>query len=286
MGGLGNQLFQYAAGKSLSIFHDTELKLDLGWFDRYNERLYELNNFNIDASIASPHEANRYTGMYKSKINRIFWRIKQKLFYLSIYNELQFHFDENFFNTPKNVYIQGYWQSQKYFADIDNLIRDNFLFITPQTGQNIEVAKLITSLNSVSLHVRRGDYISSPGIKNLYESLDMSYYSQCIDEMTAKIKNPHFFIFSDDPDWVQENFKIKYKHTIIKHNEHNMSFEDLRLMALCKHHIIANSTFSWWGAWLSRNSGKIVCAPRQWFGIERQVARDMRDLIPSTWIVN
>jgi hypothetical protein len=139
---------------------------------------------------------------------------------------------------------------------------------------------MISSTNSVSIHFRRGDYLTNPSVMDL-GICELEYYYKCVDNLAKIVPDPHFFILSDDPEWVTNNIKINYPKTIICINLNNNDSEDLRLMSLCKHNIIANSSFSWWGAWLNSNPDKLVFAPKKWFN---KTDRTAEKLIPDTWI--
>ena len=147
-------------------------------------------------------------------------------------------------------------------------------------GKDKEIGGNISSCESVSLHIRRGDFVSNARTSTIHGTCNLNYYYRCVEEITKNVKNPHFFIFTDDTGWVSKNVKLSYPATVIDHNGRKKSYEDLMLMSLCSHNIIANSSFSWWGAWLNRNPNKMVFAPLRWF------AKDdisTRDLIPEKW---
>jgi hypothetical protein len=151
--------------------------------------------------------------------------------------------------------MQGYWQDERYFKDIENVIRDSFVITTPHDSENHRWAQTISESNSVCLHARR---------KNYKFALPTEYYYRAVEYVARKISNPHFYCFSDDPEWLAKNFSIDYPYTAIHHNGQDRNYEDLWLMTKCRHYIIANSTFSWWGAWLNPSSDKIVIAPANW----------------------
>jgi hypothetical protein len=190
-----------------------------------------------------------------------------------------FQFDPTVFKLPKNVYLKGYWQTEKYFADIRNILLQDFSLkreINPNCQQFIQK---ITNCNSVSLHIRRGDYAENQNLNRIHGLCSLDYYQTSVNYLKKQIKEPHFFLFSDDPEWVKENLAIEDQTTIVSGNNF-ADYEDLFLMSLCQHNIIANSSFSWWAAWLNRNSDKIVCTPKQWFAVK---SRNTQDLIPSNW---
>ena len=284
IGGLGNQMFQYALGRRMAYVLGVKLKLDIFGFANYKLRTYGLSPFNIQENFASPEEVTalkvRKRGIAERVIRRVL-RKPPKLAPTYIREKKLFHFDPDILDLPNDVYLDGSWQSEKYFTDIEAIIRQEFTVKTPQAGINKELAKQITSCESVSLHIRRGDYVSNPHTNQILGICDLDYYLRCVDCLTQTVEHPHFFIFSDEQEWVHNNLKLSYPITIVDHNKAGKDYEDLRLMSQCKHHIIANSTFSWWGAWLSQNPEKIVFAPKRWL---KSDAYDPKDLIPDKWI--
>ncbi|MDP2842304.1 MAG: alpha-1,2-fucosyltransferase, partial [Acetobacterium sp.] len=194
--------------------------------------------------------------------------------------EKQYHFDPEILTMSDSVYLDGYWQSEKYFSNIADIIRNEFAVTLPQTDKNMELAQQIISCESVSLHVRRGDYVTDEKTNTIHGTCDLDYYKRCIERLTHKIHHPCFFIFSDDPEWAEQNLKITHPATFVCHNGPEKNYEDLRLMSQCRHHIIANSSFSWWGAWLGQYPDKLVLSPQKWFN-EKNF--NTKDLTPSTW---
>lgn len=283
-GGLGNQMFQYAAGKALALSHNTDLKLDLSWFDISAKtdtiRTFDLECFNLpDNIIASDEELKKIKkGILTSRIPKSI-----KSFYYSfqknIILEKYFHYDPTFFDSPSNAYISGYWQSIQYFESFSEHIRKDFRFKTPMEGENQKISESIRATSSVSLHIRRGDYITHAYTNQFHGTTSLDYYNNALEYIKKKIDNPHIFIFSDDMDWVKRNFNLSLPTTYIDHN--NIAFEDIRLMSLCKHNIIANSTFSWWGAWLNENPEPIIIAPKKWFN---DSTLNTKDVIPYSWL--
>jgi hypothetical protein len=178
--------------------------------------------------------------------------------------------------------LTGYWQSEKYFIDDEYLIREDFKILKPLAGKNLEIAEEIKHTESVSIHLRGRDFINKKEINKLHFTCDNSYYERSFSIIIGRIKDPNFFIFSDDAEWAKYFLKIDYPCTFVDGNSWNKaSFEDMRLMSLCKHNIIANSTFSWWAAWLNRNPAKIVIAPQKWFN---DTSHNTKDLIPGGWL--
>lgn len=284
IGGLGNQMFQYALGRHLAEKHHALLKLDISGFETYTLHKYALGTFNIQESFASPQEIKSLTRLKAGILKKIIRRIAggpPLLAASHVIEQRRFHFSPDILELPDNIYLEGSWQSEKYFSAIADVIRREFTVKSHQTGKDKELAEQITAHESVSLHIRRADYISNPHTQQIHGVCDMAYYSQCIEQLSQKVNAPHFFIFSDDPEWACANMKLHYQYTIVDHNKADKNYEDLRLMSLCKYHIIANSTFSWWGAWLSPYGQKIVFAPQRWLKSE---AYEVDDLIPAQWI--
>lgn len=262
IGGLGNQLFQYAMARRISIINNEPIKLNIFPFQQYKLHNYSLKHFNIVENYATIEE-----------INALFAAGR-------VVREPYFHFDPQILNAPGDIYLDGYWQTEKYFKDIEETIRTEFLIKTPAELINLTTANNIMDSNSISLHIRRVDYVTNPAANKIHGVCSMEYYRKAIIKMTSVIHEPHFYIFSDDIKWAQENVNIDYPTTFVSQNGPDKNYEDLRLMSLCKHHIIANSTFSWWGAWLSTNKNKIVIAPNRWFNA---TDKDTKDVIPENW---
>ncbi|WP_136513082.1 alpha-1,2-fucosyltransferase [Geomonas edaphica] len=283
MGGLGNQMFQYAAARRLSYVSRVPLKLDLGWFRSTSPgttpRQYALHPFNIVEAFASEKEVARFVPGPQP-----LWSLLARFLppggrYL---REKHYHFDPLMLAPRQSGYLDGYWQSERYFSDVRDIICTDFTVKERAQGMNRSLAELVgdPELCSVSLHIRRGDYISSPSASLVHGSCSPEYYARAVETIASKTRHPHFFIFSDDPQWVIDNFPLEYPFTIVQHNDPDHGYEDLRLMTLCKHHIIANSSFSWWGAWLCLNSEKIVVAPKTWFA---GASHDTGDVVPASW---
>jgi len=276
MGGLGNQMFQYAAGRRLALHRQTELKLDLSWLENEGKkatavRTYELDCFNIAQIFADPKDLSNRKGLLRSR--------KSDGEKISVFNEDGFAFDKNVLNLPDNTLLSGYWQSEKYFKDIADTIRSDFTFMSPPKGKSLEIAERINNSTSISLHVRRGDYATNKET-NVYHGLaPIEYYNAAVAKIMTTVQNPHFYVFSDDPEWTKEHIKLRSPATYVDHN--SKGAEDMRLMSMCQHHIIANSSFSWWAAWLNPSTDKIVIAPKQWFNLK---TLDTSDLIPASWI--
>lgn len=282
MGGLGNQMFQYACGRRIALANSVQLKLDTSDVTGKSGRAYGLCHLNISAEIASGAEIGHFRKsdlirktLYRAHLIRTPYREH------NVVRERFFHFDERIPSLSDDTYLEGYWQSERYFSDIKDVIRREFTFKHEPDSQNERMAQEILHTNAVSVHVRRGDYVSDPTINKIHGTCSTEYYRQAVKLIADNVRQPHFFVFSDDQEWVKSNLLLDYQVTYVTHNSHNRSFEDLRLISQCKHHIIANSSFGWWGAWLNQNPKKIVIAPARWFN---QCKADTRDLLPESWI--
>lgn len=286
-GGLGNQMYQYALAKKLSLLNNNaQIKLDISYFENYYWP-FELNKLNIHASIADKKDIfgfdNGTLGVKLSRlIEKIPWiRVKDFIRkpFSKVYTEPKVSFCPEVLNIRKDVYLKGYWSSYKYFSDIRDVLLKEFEFKGTMNEDNKRIAEqIISSKTSVSLHVRRGDYIKLPNAKKLFRSpYEDGFYDRAISEIEKNIENPEFFLFSDDLEWVKEHIKLNHKTTLVDINKGNNNYWDMKLMSLCKHNIIANSTFSWWAAYLNQNENKLIYAPKAWLNDSRYI---MDDIIP------
>ena len=286
-GGLGNQMFQYALARRLSLQHDVSLKLDISQFETYKLRRYSLNVFNIIEDFATENDIARIKGKGFVSSRRPIEKLLPYYKRSCVYEKFS-RFDPNILKSPKNLYLAGHWQSERYFKEIEDIIRREFTMRFKPDANNERMIMLIKSANAVSLHIRRADYVTKAATNQFHGTCSITYYQQAVETITRKVSSPHFFVFSDDILWAKENLTLKYPTEFISYNNNTKDFEDLRLMTNCNHHIIANSTFSWWGAWLSSNPNKIVIAPKKWFNntsiMEFDVDKDAIDLIPEDWI--
>lgn len=291
-GGLGNQMFQYAIGRTLAYKNNDKLALDLTPFLNQNEkdslREYSLSVFNINAELTTLSKIGQNFPLifFLKNISYVITKIKkitklQK--YIREKDSKYFQFQKKNLSLSGNTYLNGYWQNEKYFKDIEHIIRQDFTFKNKPDNKNYQVLDKINATNSVSLHIRRGDYVNNYRISKRFNVLSLDYYKKAINLVFEKINSPVFFVFSNDIPWVKENLNLHKNFYFIDHNQ-TKDYEDLRLMSNCKHHIIANSTFSWWGAWLSENDGKIVIAPKQWLTKEGVDETGGVDIVPNEWI--
>jgi len=290
MGGLGNQLFQYAAARRLAYVNHLPIKIDISNYitrsdaRRVDSRLYELDRFNLDGTIASDDDLAQ---LQETNLEVLWKKTRHKLhlpihYYQKPYiyepQENQYQLDVDFLRlrVRRTVCVIGFWESEGYFKDIGDRIRREYMLKVPPDDRNAELLAQISQSNAVSLHIRRGDKAA----QSPWGALPMDYYVSATDYVAARSSHPHFYVFSDDAEWVTENFHPPHPVTIVAHN--TSAAEDLRLMASCCHHIVANSTFSWWGAWLGQNPERLVIAPRRYF---QNADRPAPDFYPPSWIL-
>lgn len=288
-GGLGNQMFQYAAGKALSIHYNCKLSIDLSMLQHtasankeITHREYELGLFkNIDTATVPGHILQSFLSL--SKKNKLLKRLN--LPYKKSYIEPAFSFDAGFFLQRPPVLLKGYFQSEKYFSSISATIRQNFSFPALEANDvNTAVLQHIQNSHSVSVHVRRADYVNDPAIHAVHGTCSIDYYTKAFLYMQEQLGNVAFVFFSDDPAWVKQMFLPRLPGSLLVENNTTVNnWKDMYLMSNCKHHIIANSSFSWWGAWLNNSPGKKVIAPKNWFA-DAAKNETTTDLIPENWI--
>jgi hypothetical protein len=271
--GLGNQMFQYAVGRAISLRRGASLALDVSAFPDRANRQYSLGVFKIIENVT-------LGGPMRSRLLRGLCRRVRLPGLPHVVHENGHAFDPSVLEAPDEAYLIGYWQSEKYFKDVEGVIRREFSFKIEPDPQNVEMAGRIKGLNAVAVHVRRGDYVSDPVDNRTMGTCPREYYREAVQWVASRVSNPHFFVFSDEPDWARANLKLEGPATFVSNNTLANGYEDLRLMSFCRHHIIANSTFSWWAAWLSNSDG-ITVAPKIWF---RSGKLDTRDVVPERWV--
>lgn len=265
-GGLGNQMFQYAFGRYIANKHDTDLKLHFTNALFNTSRSYMLDVFNITATIALQKDLQNL-GVTKSRIvNRFLYILDERC-------DIQFNshivtqkypyvFNPKYFEMGNNSYIQGFWNNERYFNKIEDLIRREFTSKKKLDNKNLRIFQDIQKTHSVSIHVRRGDYVTNKTNAKLFGFLGLDYYIFAIKKIKKHISNPVFFVFSDDILWCKENLpRLAGKIYFVDHNRGKEDYKDLLLMSACNHNIIANSSFSWWVSWLNRRKDKIVIKP-------------------------
>lgn len=285
--GLGNQLFQYATSRHLSLKENQELFFDLSYYDNPSKNeIFRLDRYKIELNRASDSmidQAKRNTNfIFKNKILN---KIRSKT--LKVINEQilnKYYYGKLILSD--SVYLDGWFANPKYFSEIRGIILSEF---EPKSISNdtLSWSKRIEDSNSISIHLRRGDYIDNTYFHNLSED----YYLKSIDFINSRLSNPFYFVFSDDIEYARQIFRNTNNIYYMDINNTKQNYfstykdvDDLFLMTKCKHNIIANSTFSWWGAWLNQNSEKIVIAPKIWCDNRNaQIVYEKGEMIPSDW---
>lgn len=276
-------MFQYAAGKSVSLKSNQQLKLDITSFNDYKRRTLDMGILNINSEIATDTEINHLKHDGAPLLKRISYKLRKKgtPFGKKYFREPHFQYTENILNIKSDAYLFGYWQSPKYFDAYRTILLHEFTPKSKLSAKCYEYENLIKACNSVSIHIRRGDYISNSEANSYHGTCPIPYYKEAVNLILSKVEDAHFFIFSDDLPWVKENFSFITDKTFIEEANSVHDFEEMYLMSKCSHNIIANSSFSWWGAWLNQNPDKTVIAPQKWF---TDPSIDTTDLIPENWI--
>jgi hypothetical protein len=294
-GGLGNQMFQYAAGLALAERRRTVLKLDVSWFgedpqyEAHNR--YALSCFNITEQFATREEIDRICGVQLTRTERWAATLARGLRLYQYANRHvarghrhsapTFAFYPEFFSLPDHTHLSGMFQSEKFFAPIADLLRLHFSFRYPPLPAVAELAARIRSGPSAAIHFRRGDYARNPGFAREIGVLGPGYYRRAIRRLRERSPEAKIYIFSDDIEVVAREFTPDGPHEFVRGVQPWHAFDKIRLMSLCDHLAIANSTFSWWAAWLNPSPTKLVLAPEPWFA---QSPHNTADLVPSNWV--
>lgn len=284
-GGLGNQMFQYAFACALQDKFNAEILFDFSYFedvktlDEVTTRNFELKAYDLESIEATQEDLSKVKKPeFKSKIKNTFAKKFPTLFGINYVREKKNTiFDKNLLKD-NYIYFEGYFQNEKYFNSLRDSLLKHFSLKEPLNEKNQSILSQIKQTNSISIHVRRGDYITLDYANKIHGVCPIEYYEKAIKYISQRVENPHFFIFSDDINWVNENLKIQYPYTVIDFNQ-NKGWLDMNLMKNCKHNITANSSFSWWGAWLNENPDKIVIAPKKWLAKKQKC-----DTTAKNWI--
>jgi len=250
IGGLGNQLFQMAAGLALARRHKTDLILDVSGYQNYRLHPFRLDRLGLPFGISA-------TGLSPT------------------YREPHFHYDPKFSTLPDGTALAGYWQSPRYFESVESEIRS--LIRIPEGDIPVPERRA----QSVALHIRRGDYVQNATTLAVHGTSSLDYYAAAMHLMAKHVDNPVFYVVTDDPVWAQENLRSRHELRFVTSPAQDPDFHDFFAMARCSHAILANSTYSWWAAFLNPNPNKIVTYPLPWF---RKADRDTRDLFPNAWM--
>lgn len=275
-GGLGNQMFQYAAGRALADRHGVELLLDSRFFASYKLHAYGLDRLAISSRHASLDELERWP-IWQRKPLRIVQRLGIKTRW---YCPPQFGYDRLWSSLGDDLMIDGYFQSEKYFASIADVLTREFTPKDSLSASNNAIREQAQQTESVMIHVRRGDYVTDPKTLATHGVCSPAYYDASIQYLRERLIDPQFFVFSNDMEWARENLDLGKNAIYVEGNEKSPEI-DIYLMTQCSHHVVANSSFSWWGAWLSRDPCKLVVAPKHWFVTDKLNADE---LVPSGWV--
>lgn len=274
-GGLGNQMFQYAAGRRAAILSGVPLGIDLTLMKKYKKRSYGLNQFMlspevdvIDGELFSKGRGlkrvwRKLTGTYRDRV------------------EKTIAFDPEVLDIRPPARLVGYWQSEKYFQDVADTIRVEFGLSAAMSVKRRAVYEDIVSCDSISVHVRRGDYVSVQKYANIFGTCSIEWYGRAVSIAAEGMTKPVFFVFSDDMRWAKNNLSLPGRVVWVEPVADGRDAEELHLMAACRAHVTANSSFSWWGAWLDPREDSRIVAPSRWFLSEKL---DARDIVPERWV--
>jgi hypothetical protein len=283
-GGLGNQLFQYAIGLQLSKNNNCKLYLDLSWYKNNTTdtpRKFMLDYFNLEYEIATEHEIGKIKGL-----NSILGKIKNRLenYFLPIEKrkhivELNHCFNEKILSLKGDVYLEGTWMNEKYFLNVADQIKKMYSKKPILHEYYKEIEGNIRDKNAFCVHIRRGDYVSNPSTLKYHGLVPFEYYLNSMSLILKSNNDAEFYFFSDDIDWVKSCISDKSNCTFVSKDFHDSDIQEFYLMSLCKGQIIANSTFSWWAAWLNTHPEKVVYAPKRW----SKHILNSQDIIPISW---
>lgn len=256
-GGLGNQMFQYATAKALARRHGCSFALYVPRLRTHADRPFALDCF------AAPLPLARLTDFQSFKGGFLSWPLLRQGLHPQVWRERGHNFDASLILAQPPLYLDGYWQTEKYFCETRKELLQDFSWRTALTERNLATLEQIEECESIAVHVRRGDYVSNPATTAHHGVLGLPYYEAAMHLAVQRTRNPLFFVFSDDIPWARDQLGRLGTCVFVDQNAGAAS-EDLRLMSACKHQIIANSSFSWWAAWLNTNASKLVVAPRNW----------------------
>lgn len=287
MGGLGNQMFQYATGYALARKWNVPLLLDRSFLDArppgmdWTPRPYALDVFRLHAQFATPRVLRRMRREWDRPVWRGLSRALPSLFRPQCYLERSTGHDAKLATLEPPIYLEGFWQNEGYFNAVARELRDEvFVPVEEPPERNASLLREIASVCSASIHVRRGDYVHNAQAAGYHGTCTVEYYRDASEELVRDKQVDHFFVFSDDPAWAKANLQLPRPATHVAHNTGAHGHWDLWLMKHCRHHIIANSSFSWWGAWLNAQPGKCVIAPARWFqGTDMPPSH----ILPASW---
>lgn len=286
-GGLGNQMFQYAAARRLAMRHGTSLTLDLAHLRGKAAgvpRSFMLGNFRIRAEVASSWQVALRYGHGRTIFGTAVVRSLAALGIVGPFHPIEERpggMDVQLVDAPSDAYLIGCWQSEKHFADIAGTIREEFRLRSEPIGRNAEILGIVSATESVAVHVRRGDYASNPVTRATHGLCSPEYFASAGAFIAGKIPASSFFVFSDDPEWAEANIVLPGETVFVTHNSPGEAHEDLRLISACRHKILSNSTLGWWAAWLGDGPERMTVAPRDWYADPSFM---WADPAPASWV--
>lgn len=282
IGGLGNQMFQYAAGRALAARFNVPLKLDLRWMLRYRHRAYLLDRFNLSADRMTLAECMKFTWFpFHRNPPFLFMKTERWVNHL-IYMESSLAFNPAFVSLGPDRFLFGYFQSYRYFEGYEDLIRHDFIREIDSSIYEKAWLEKVSEPDSIAIQFRRGDFVTDPAANRSIGTCSMEYYTKAVSQIREKKKDAPLVVFSDDIDWCKAN--VRFHNTVFIERNGGTPIDDMMLAARCNHTILANSSFSWWCAWLNRHPDKIVIAPKHWFRDEALNVQTT-DLCPPGWIL-
>lgn len=284
-GGLGNQMFQYAAGTALSLRLQRPLTFDTSWYRRIppgsTPRVFSLNSFACGRSATFDRSLPRLQGArLAGKVVRKLAGRDSGLLYARVTEANGLFFDHSRLARARVIEMDGYWQGERYFADCAAAVRQGLALADDPSQAARELAQAIDDSESVGVHVRRGDYVTTPSASRRFVACSPQYYLRAAEIVAAAAGRPVFFVFSDDPRWARANVELPHRTVVVSGSARLADHDELWLMSRCRHIITANSTFSWWAAWLSTAAGKVVVAPRRWFADDEEASAR---ILPDSW---
>lgn len=280
-------MFQYAIARNLAEKNQSIVKLDSSGLGQklgrnYTPRDYALGIFGFAQHFASAREISRMIGG-RSLVRRAVAKVGSTLFGRHsgrVITEQSQLFDGSVLSVRGSVYLSGYWQSENYFLEIAPVIREEFSVVAQMSEEARTISREITAhADSVAVHIRRGDYAENEHTRNVHGLLPAEYYAAAMAQLAQGNRDPHFFVFSDDPVWAEQNFRLPWPMCVVSKASQSPG-DDFRLMMSCRHFVLANSSFSWWGAWLGEKPQSIVIAPKRWFASGELTSRD---IVPDRW---
>jgi len=273
IGGLGNQMFQYAFGLHLADQTNQKLFLDISGFETYSLHALAIDHFAITAQRLPRSDQHRIPGRYRgeSRLRQAVGQLTRPFrpgnkAPLKLRREKPFGFQPGYLSPQPNLYLDGYWQGEAFFPGMRTRLLEEFTLKNAVSSASAMVAAQMTDCESVAVHVRRGDYVTNPETGRIYRSLDAGYYRTCLNDLKQYAPNVRVFLFSNDIDWCRQHLDVGIPFTPVTNNDASTAHEDLYLISQCRHAVVANSTFSWWGAFLGdHQTGRRVYYPDPWF---------------------